>query len=89
MTQHIHDRIAAIREALELVFTKRGRIQDHEMMPFYEALAHLDALEKEREELREAVRDFDAVGCSHEIIEVMHKHAATIAGCKQQGDGDE
>lgn len=32
--------------------------------------------------LREAVRDFGNVGCSHEIISLMEKHATTIAECE-------
>jgi septation ring formation regulator EzrA len=53
-------------------------------------LAHVDALEKELEELRAAVRDLD----EHITLEqkqysaLYKKHATTIASCKQREDGE-
>ncbi|CAB4139790.1 hypothetical protein UFOVP353_36 [uncultured Caudovirales phage] len=80
-----------IEHAGEIPITKYRMREDIKL--FEQALTHLTALEKEREELRAAVRDlamevalWNDYASSPTDSAILDKHAATIASCKR---GDE
>jgi len=49
-----------------------------------QALRDLRDIEQHMEKLEEFARDIDRVGCSHEIIDVLEKHADIIKDARHE-----